>query len=369
MNGKKEGIMKALQFESALIGSVYPKDFTLPDYVRNADRAFSREKTLEVLLREEYGKIDEEGVSVEVKDVTDGTSDFCRGYSVCGKAKHSALEFTVVKAGERATFVLDLFVPVRERNFPVIVQLDFMKDLPTKYCPIEELVDRGAAIAHLYYGEIATDDGDFSVGLARLFCKEKSPGKIALWAYGARLAARHLKESGPAQADKIYVAGHSRLGKAAMLACAEDEIFAGCMVNNSGCCGAAISRGKKGETVKKINEVFGYWFTPRFARYGDKEFEMPFDQHFLAACVAPRKLLIVAASEDEWADTDAQYLCAEAASTVYRERNAAGLAPLGRGISVGERNTGGQIGFFSRKGPHFFSREDWNFYLDCIGLK
>ena len=145
----------------------------------------------------------------------------------------------------------------------------------------------------------------------------------------------------------MYVAGHSRLGKTALLTVAKYDIFAGCMVNCSGCCGTAISRDKHGETIKVITDVFPFWFTPNFKKYAEKEYEMPFDQHYLMASVAPRKVFIVAASEDDWADTDAQYLCAEAASEAYKE-------------------VGGEIAFFIREGVHFFSREDWAFYLECL---
>ena len=140
------------------------------------------------------------------------------------------------------------------------------------------------------------------------------------------------------------------------------------MVNCSGCCGAAISRDKHGETIKVITDVFPFWFTPNYKKYAEKESEMPFDQHYLIAAVAPRKVFIVAASEDDWADTDAQYLCAEAASEAYKEQGLTGLKPAGKPLKVGEKNTGGEIAFFVRDGVHFFSREDWAFYLDCLRL-
>ena len=140
------------------------------------------------------------------------------------------------------------------------------------------------------------------------------------------------------------------------------------MVNCSGCCGAAISRDKHGETIKVITDVFPYWFTPNYKKYAEKEYEMPFDQHYLMASVAPRKVFVVAASEDDWADTDAQYLCAEAASEAYKELGLTGLKPANKPLEIGEKNTGGEIAFFVRGGVHFFSREDWAFYLDCLRL-
>lgn len=360
--------MENLKFKSALIGDKYEKDFVLPDYVRSNGK-FDREKTLDIIIREEYGVIDETGVEVIVKDVTDKNFDLTYGYSFCGKAEHTALEFTIAKGGRSSAFVVDLFVPINVSNPDFVVQIDFMKNLPAKYCPVEELMDGKIAVAHLYYNEIATDNGDFSSGIAPVLVDrnyEYSAGKLSLWAYAAKTVGEYLLKQGYVSSEKLYVAGHSRLGKTALLTAASYKIFAGCMVNCSGCCGAAISRGKKGETLKVITDVFPYWFTPHFKKYAEKEFEMPFDQHYLMAAVAPRKVMVVAASEDEWADTDAQYLCAEAASAAYKELGFTGLKNINEPLEIGESNIGGEISFFVRKGMHFFSREDWKFYLNCL---
>ena len=360
--------MKNLELNSVLIGNRYPKGFYLPDYLReNGD--FSREKTLSEIVREEYGEIDEKGVKISVKDVTDEKFDGDYGYFFCNKAKHTALEFKLEKGGKTAAFVADLFVPTKIKSYNFVVHVDFMKYLPTKYCPVEELMDGGIAVAHLYYKEISTDDGDFSSGIAPLFCDRSdkySAGKLSLWAYAAKVVGEYLIKEGFTVKEKLYVAGHSRLGKTALLAAAKYDIFAGCMVNCSGCCGAAISRDKHGETIKVITDVFPYWFTPNFKKYAEKEYEMPFDQHYLMASVAPRKVFVVAASEDDWADTYSQYLCAEAASEAYKELGLTGLTPVNTPLAAGEKNVGGEIAFFIRDGVHFFSREDWAFYLSCL---
>ena len=362
--------MKNLEFNSVLIGKRYPKGFCLPDYLRENGK-FSREKTLSEIVREEYGELDEKGVKISVKDVTDEKFDGDYGYFFCNKAKHTALKFTLEKGGKTAAFVADLFVPTKIKSYNFVVHVDFMKYLPTKYCPVEELMDGKVAVAHLYYKEISTDDGDFSSGIAPLFCDRSdkySAGKLSLWAYAAKIVGEYLIKEGFTVKEKLYVAGHSRLGKTALLAAAKYDIFAGCMVNCSGCCGAAISRDKRGETIKVITDVFPFWFTPNYKKYAEKESEIPFDQHYLMASVSPRKVFVVAASEDDWADTDAQYLCAEAASEAYKEQGLTGLKPADKPLKVGEKNVGGEIAFFVRDGVHFFSREDWAFYLDCLRL-
>ena len=360
---------KKLQFRSALIGTRYSKDFALPDFPRTAGGAFDREKALDILEEYEYGIVGDEGVSLQVTEVTDADRDEKWGYSFCGKATHKALRFAFSRGSHTEAFTVDIFTPTRCRHEITVLQLDFVGRLPTKYCPIEELLDRGVAIAHVDYADITTDDGDFTNGLAALLCDRTNPqsaGKIAVWAYAAGKVGDYLLQSGVAAKNALFVAGHSRLGKTALLACARNEFFAGCFVNCSGSCGAAVSREKQGETLAVITKVFDYWFTPRYAEYRNREDELPFDQHFLMAAVAPRKVFVVAASEDDWADTDAQYLCAEAASVAYTEQGVRGLGGNGAQIAEGEKCVGGNIAFFKRIGMHYFSREDWNFYLDCL---
>ena len=360
---------EALQFHSELIGTRYSKCFTLPDFPRGKGGAFDRKAALRILEAHEYGIIDDSGVTLQVTDVTDHERDEKWGYSFCGKAAHTALQFAFTRGEATAAFTVDVFTPIKCKHAITVLHLDFVGRLPTKYCPIEELLDRGIAIAHVDYADITSDNGDFSNGLAALLCDRTNPqsaGKIAVWAYAAGKVGHYLLQNGVAAKGALYVAGHSRLGKTSLLACAQHEFFAGCFVNCSGCCGAAISREKHGETLAVITDVFGYWFAPRYAAYSNHENDLPFDQHYLMAAVAPRKVFVVAASEDDWADTDAQYLCAEAASVAYAEQGRVGLNAAGAQIAEGEKCDGGNIAFFKRIGMHYFSREDWNFYLDCL---
>ena len=86
--------------------------------------------------------------------------------------------------------------------------------------------------------------------------------------------------------------GSSRLGKAALLAGARDERFAVVAPNQTGGGGAPLAKRFFGENVSTETKIFPHWYCPAYRRYAENEAEMPFDQHWLLACVAPRALLV-----------------------------------------------------------------------------
>jgi len=358
--------MKKLQFHSNTLIETdrYSKDFWLPDYPYDADGNLDRESALHTVLYEEYGFVNSEGavVTAEVTKVEEK--------QFAGKCTHTSVKFTVAKGEEQSSFPVHIYQPTKVSDPEMIIEINFHPELPNKYFPIEELMDRGVAVAHFNYNDVTSDNDDFSNGIARLLtdrCDPHAAGKIALWSYAASEIATWLLANGYAHEGALYVAGHSRLGKTALLTAARDTRFTGVLVNCSGSCGAAIAREKIGETVEKICKVFPFWFATHFHQYANREYEMPFDQHYLTALVAPRKLCIVTAEEDIWADTDAQYVAAEAADEIYRKMGVEGLVLSNNGmLKQGEKTMDGQIAFIKRGGTHFFSRDDWNFFIDFI---
>ena len=365
--------MNALKFYSDILlrGNRYSKNFSLPDYIRDENGKFSREKTLQRILEEEYGYVESANTHMDVELISEAA--FLWG----GKCKRSIFCFTLKKEQESSSFTVNLLQPqlYAGQDIPLIVFMNSTNDVPNRNLPGEELMDLGVAIAQFNYDDIANDYlGDtaldnFSGGCARLLVnreKQYAAGKIAIWAYIAGQVGKYMLREGYVKAGNLYVAGQSRLGKTALLTAATNEEFSGCLSNCSGCCGAAISREKHGESIEKINELAAYWFTPSFVKYNNRENEMPFDQHYLLACIAPRKICIVTAENDTWADTDAQYLCAEAASVVYEEMGVVGLDKTNGELQTGFGTTKGNIAFSKRFGEHFLSRADWKFFIDFI---
>lgn len=237
--------------------------------------------------------------------------------------------------------------------------------------PIEAIINHGFGLATLYCGDAAPDHEDiWQSGVARLFRNVETPrpandwGAIGVWAWALQRGMDYLQKQPEVDPGRIAVIGHSRLGKAALWAGATDERFAVTISNNSGCGGAALSRRRMGETIRRINETFPHWFCPAFHQFNDGEDRSPVDQHMLIALMAPRPVYIASASKDLWADPGGEFLAAREASPAYEIFGRKGLGL--REMPACSTSVGDCIGYHIRQGSHDLLVEDWNHFLQFI---
>ena len=192
-------------------------------------------------------------------------------------------------------------------------------------------------------------------------------GAISAWAWGLSRLMDYLETEPAADASRVVVIGHSRLGKTALWAGANDTRFAGVVSNCSGCCGAAISRRVFGENFESIIHTFPHWFTREFDKYSRREADFPGDQHWLAALAAPRPLYIVSASKDGWADPKGEWLCAVEAAPVYKLYRLPGLVSSHSDAYVWPEPdhpvNEGRIGYHIHEGKHAINAFDWAQYV------
>lgn len=297
-----------------------------------------------------------------------------------GTATRKQVKISYRGPGGEGAIQLVLFVPEQAKPAPCFLlicnrgptNIDPTRTIKSPFWPAEEIVARGYAAAAFLNADVDPDRHDgFTNGVHGLLDPPgvKRPpdawGTIAAWAWGASRVMDYLVTDPDIDGKRVAVIGHSRGGKTALWAGAEDERFAFVISNDSGCGGAALARRRqpKAETIKAINRSFPHWFCENYRRYNDREDDLPLDQHMLAALIAPRLLCIGSASEDLWADPEGEFLSGLEASRVYQLFGKDGLK-ADRWPPPDSPRQEGSIGYHLRTGKHGLTEFDWKCYLD-----
>ena len=239
-----------------------------------------------------------------------------------------------------------------------------------RHWPLRDLFARGFALVTAYYGDVEPDRPDgWREGLRGLLAErrpetlagEAAWGAIAAWAWALSRLADVAAREPRIDARHLAVLGHSRLGKAALWAGAQDTRFALVVANESGEGGAALMRRDFGQTTAELVEEFPHWFARRYAGYADHETDCPVDAHELIALIAPRLAYVASAAGDDWGDPKGEFLGARCAEPAWRIH---GLVGLGIDAQPAvDTPVGDHVGYHVRHGEHELQRYDWLQFL------
>ena len=377
------------------------KPYILPDVLlsrtgKKIENAFDwvhirRPELLELYKKEMYGYLPlrPDRTEYEIISVKDDALN--------NTAVRKEIKLTFSMNGKKHSFVMLLYIPKNAvAPVPVFVGLNFKgnhtvtpeKDVlmtgrnvdgkliekrrsrHIKRFYIEETVKRGFATATVCYHDVYPDNKDensWRKSVYNLFYADESNEKfhthasaISAWAWGMSRMLDCLEGEKMIDCSNAFVHGLSRLGKAALWAGANDTRFKLVISNESGCCGAALARRDFGETLEIITHYFPHWFVSSFKKYVHRENELPFDQHCLAALIAPRYLAIGSAEEDLHADPKGEFLSGAHAGRVYKlfgveTYNENTPHPVGSHIT-------GAVSYHIRSGVHDQNLADWEHY-------
>ena len=148
-------------------------------------------------------------------------------------------------------------------------------------------------------------------------------GALRAWAWGASRALDYFESDKSVDAKRVGIEGHSRYGKAALVAMAYDPRFAIAYISSSGEAGAKLYRRNFGEQIGNIAGTGEYhWMAGNFLNYAGPQTEndLPVDAHHLIALCAPRPVFIGAGAidGDGWVDPRGMFLAEVAAGPIYR---------------------------------------------------
>jgi hypothetical protein len=292
-----------------------------------------------------------------------------------GKARLKEVQISVRRSGKSVGINLVLFVPDASKRSAVFLfinnrgmdNIDPTRKSKSEFWPAEMLIDSGYAVAAFHVSDAAPDSKEnYQEGVLQLYPEQlKAPNgmkAIGAWAWAASRVMDYFEEDKDIDPKKVFVVGHSRGGKAALWAGAQDQRFDMVFSNCSGNSGAALSRRRVGETVKRINTSFPYWFCDNYKKYNDNVDALPVDQHMLLSLIAPRPLYTTNATKDLWADPKGSFLSAKNSEKVYalyKKKSALGREAPPANTPV----IFSILGYHIREGEHNLTLYDWTNFV------
>jgi hypothetical protein len=203
---------------------------------------------------------------------------------------------------------------------------------------------KGWGIAYLNSASIQADNGaGLTKGIIGLVNKgqPRKPddwGQLRALGWGVSRAMDYFEIDKAIDAKRVAIHGHSRGGKAAVVALAYDPRVATGFISSSGEGGVKLHRRNYGEIVENLAATNEYhWMAGNFLKYAGalNWNDLPVDSHELIAMCAPRPVFVGAGNlvdpaydignSDAWADAKGMFLAEVAANPVYKLLGKQGL--------------------------------------------
>ncbi len=279
------------------------------------------------------------------------------------------------------SFTVNSFTPKDKTDVPVFIsymhegyerKYDIEKDLNPDFMPIGDIVHRGYGVIiiklcsiypdpfYVYHHKIGIFEAYLSSDKNR---RDSDWASVSAWAFATSRVIDYIETDERFNPHKIAVAGHSRMGKTALWTGATDERVSYVVSNSSGCAGAAMHRGKRGERLGGISS-YTDWMNGQYAKYGNYPEMLPVDQHMLLALIAPRYLYVQSSELDTWSDPSAERRAVRLAGEVYDLYGFDGaILPEEDKIEIFEPYHEGRIGYHVRSGDHLMNAEDWELFI------
>jgi hypothetical protein len=208
----------------------------------------------------------------------------------------------------------------------------------------QQVLARGWGYAALNPGSIQADNGaGLTLGIIGLVNngqprKPEDWGALRAWAWGVSRVIDYFETDKAVDAKHIAIEGHSRYGKATIVAMAYEPRLWTAYVSSSGEGGAKLHRRNWGEIVENVAGVSEYhWMDGNFLKYAGPLHwnDLPVDAHELIALCAPRPVFLSAGKGgydaepggDSWVDAKGTFLAGAGAGPVYRLLGKKDLGP------------------------------------------
>ena len=248
-----------------------------------------------------------------------------------------------------------------EAKVPVVMELGFT-NFPRRDTTWQKLtLEKGWGYAILAPTSIQPDNGaGLTQGIIGLVNKGQPRaldawGALRAWAWGASRALDYFATDPAVDATRVGLEGHSRYGKAAVVAMAYDQRFSVAFLSSSGAGGVKLHRRLYGEQVENVAAPNEYhWMAGNYLQYAGPKTaaDLPVDSHELIALCAPRPVFISSGDKgDGWVDAKGMFLAGVGAEPVYRLLGKKGLGTADF-PALETALTDGDIAFRQHSGGH-----------------